>query len=587
MDSKQLRTYFFDLLNSRSDFITAWEGDKKDLESNKLLFLLEKEHELLNRSIELAAVLYKSMERNKQVSCISLIQYWSKTDIIENNSERIVAICNFIWINNKVFNKQEILWATDLLKNLMMSVKSELRDTIKYTYENLNDQFVPSTDTKVCLLIPEFLSGMSFLQPPLGLMIAAGILDSYGINVDLLDNRAYHYDIDEVCGKIENYQIIVINTTPIDQVQNYFLDYRFDLTMKLIHKIRVMYPKKIIIVCGSHGTIKPDLLSQYNLIDIILCGEYEYRLAELIKKQYNNESITNFKNIVYRKGNKYIYTQTDNNECHPNMNDLYYPDYSKIRTKHYYGNVHFNNINVKKRNWSILMVSKGCPYNCSFCFNFYGGNVRRYSINHVLHELNLMKVNGIKDFFIIDQLFTENESYVIELCMKMIEYNYNFSWSCQTRIDCLSEKMLFWMKKAGCKAIWLGVESVNDEVLRLNKKGTTRELILKSLALIKNQGISFDVFFMLGMMGDSVKSLNEIKDFIIENDLPCTKSFMICTPRYGTEMGKCAEKQYPDIGHDFKTLNKYKGLVNNSVTESDIQNIIVELTNYYSHKERA
>ena len=88
------------------------------------------------------------------------------------------------------------------------------------------------------------------------------------------------------------------------------------------------------------------------------------------------------------------------------------------------------------------------------------------------------------------------------------------------------------------------------------------------------------------MPGETVQSLSDMYSFISENDLPCTKSFMVCTPRYGTKMCEMAQKEHSDIMDDFYILNKYKGLVNNSVSQNDIEKTILRLSALVDNKDK-
>lgn len=578
IDNNDVSSIFFFLLEHRSDIVTTYSYKERDYVAKLLYKVLGISHKLQPRIIELTAIIYKWLPlKNREFLCDTI---WNIANSKSDSPSHVVSVCNFIWINFRTINRTNQIKANEILAYLRMSVKPELKETVLHTINSIHFTFKRTVraNLEVILLVPEFLTGLSFVQPPIGLMLSAGILDNYEIHSDILDNRVYHYDEKTLCKKLKDYSIIVVNTTPIDQVQNYFVDYRFDLTIQLLKRIRHTYPTKTIIICGSHGSVKPEIIEKFNVADFIIRGEYDYQLPNLVKAIHNNLSYNTIPNISYRKDGKYIRTVDDNMLAHPELDNKYFPDYKKIHLEQYYGNVHYKNVNVKRINWSILMTSRGCPYQCSFCYKFFGNSVRSYSIEHVMKDLENMHNVGVTDFFIIDQLFTSNEDYLIRLCDSIKELPYRFNWSCQTRIDKINHRMLEAMKNAGCKAIWLGVESVDDRVLAQNKKGISKKKILECLKIIKEANIEFNVFFMLGMMGDTTQSIDAIKDFIISYNLPCTKSIMICTPRYGTEMGNYAIKEYNLKCDNFSILNNYKGLVNNQVTQDYINKTIEELS---------
>lgn len=578
---------FFECLEHRADFICHYNQRQSDAMAKKMLDMLtERNEDLLPRKVELISVLYKWTSPFYQNAFYDRIMEMFNAEKV--SAAMVVAICNFIWINNKVFSSDQKRGATLALKCVSGKIDAELQGTVHHTQYSLTSDFFSkrNVNSKVCLFIPEYLSGLSFLQPPLGLMSISSILSKNGISCDVFDNRVWHYSEQQQLELLEQYDIILVNSTPIDQVQNYFVDYRYALTIKVTKQIKNRFPEKRIVFCGSHGTVRRDLIEKEKIANYILQGEYEYQSAELIKCLVNNDLVESLPNISYWNGISYQHTNTSEEHLHPQLDENIFPDYSCIDLNGYYGNYHYKGVNVKKEHWSILMTSRGCPFKCIFCYKFFGNRIRRYSLEHVLCEMHRMKEHKIDSFFIIDQLFTSDKGYVKELCLQMIHENFDFHWSCQTRIDQIDLELLLLMKQAGCNGIWMGVESVTDGVLSLNQKGTTQAQIVDCVKMVKSVNINFNTFFMLGMPGETVQSLSDMYSFISENDLPCTKSFMVCTPRYGTKMCEMAQKEHSDIMDDFYMLNKYKGLVNNSVSQNDIEKTILRLSALVDNKDK-
>lgn len=570
---------FFECLNHRADYICYYNYDEKKQMSDKLLKMLNQTNEMLPREIELTAVLYKwSPQEFKNVLFDRVFQLASEQPL---TTSFIVAICNYIWINNKVFSIVQKQRSVELLNKWTQTVPEILLDTIQHTLYSLNNDFkrVDGRHPKVCLLIPEFLSGLSFLQPPIDFMTVCSELKKSDIDTTILDNRAWHYSEKQVMDLLSDYEVIVVNTTPIDQVQNYFVDYRYALTIEYLKEIKRLFPEKKVIICGSHGTVRSDLVEKHLCADIIIHGEYIDSCIQVVKSIYANNSLTGIPNISIRAGEMYVHTDVSSVLMHPPLNEHAYPDYDSVDLLGYYGNVHYQGVNVKKNNWSILMTSCGCPFQCIFCYKFFGNTIRRYSLFHVMNEVHQMIAHKIDSFFIIDQLFTSDRSFVIEFCNQIIAENLQLKWSCQTRVDHLDAELLHLMKAAGCNGIWLGLESVTDSVLETNKKGTSQKQLIECISLLKETDISFNVFFMIGMPGETKESLNALYEFMVKYKLPCTKSFMVCTPRYGTKMYELAEQEHPLAFDDFHNLNEWKGLIGNYISQEDIQATIHRLSN--------
>jgi radical SAM superfamily enzyme YgiQ (UPF0313 family) len=74
------------------------------------------------------------------------------------------------------------------------------------------------------------------------------------------------------------------------------------------------------------------------------------------------------------------------------------------------------------------------------------------------------------------------------------------------------------MKKAGCNWIAFGVESGSPEMLKYMQKFITREQIIRAFSLVKNAGISAGCFLLVGLPGESDKTVNDTIDLLKEID---------------------------------------------------------------------
>ena len=165
----------------------------------------------------------------------------------------------------------------------------------------------------------------------------------------------------------------------------------------------------------------------------------------------------------------------------------------------------------------ILMTSRGCPWACTFCGaeTSWGRGFRSQSVDYVLGAMQaaLAKL-PVKMIQIKDDTFTTHKKRVLELCRKIRERKLEFFWSCDTRVDLLSEELLREMRLAGCQRLSLGVESGSQRILdAIDKKITVAE-ILESTALAKKVGIKVRYYMMLGNRGEDRESFEETLAFL-------------------------------------------------------------------------
>src|SRR6185295_5367245 len=140
---------------------------------------------------------------------------------------------------------------------------------------------------------------------------------------------------------------------------------------------------------------------------------------------------------------------------------------------------------------------------------------RANSIEYVLHAME--KVTSrlpVRMIQIKDDTFTTHKKRVLELCKRMQEKKMRFFWSCDTRVDLLSDELLREMRLAGCQRLSLGVESGSQQILDLIEKKITTEEIIASTNLAKRYGIKVRYYMMLGNRGETAASFAETLAFL-------------------------------------------------------------------------
>ncbi len=256
--------------------------------------------------------------------------------------------------------------------------------------------------------------------------------------------------------------------------------YPFIKTMASLFKKELKVP---IIVGGPHATALPEYLLKNDDIDMICLGEGEEALLELANKMEAGQNIFDTKNIWFKWKGKLI-----KNELRPRIPDL---DYLPFPDKDL-----FYNWGVFKDHL-FLMASRGCPFDCSYCYNsFYESicrdhlRLRRRSIANIIKELQLYQEKyKAKHFLFTDDDFLTNRNWSLEF-MENYREQIRTPFTCLAHPKTVDKEIITAMKKAGCENIFLGVDSGSDEVRRriLNRHMSEKD-ILNSAKIIKNMGI--------------------------------------------------------------------------------------------------
>ncbi len=266
-----------------------------------------------------------------------------------------------------------------------------------------------------------------------------------------------------------------------------------DLTSALL---RERHPLSHIVVGGPHATpLAEEVLRHYTAIDTVCLGESELSFAELLNRLQAGQSTRGIAGTVYRDG-----TQILKGPPRPSINDL-----DTLASPQDYFDTH------------ILMTSRGCPWQCTFCGaeTTWGRGFRGQSIGYVLDALERVLARlPVRMIQIKDDTFTANKKRALEICRGIRERELNFMWSCDTRVDVLTEELIREMRLAGCQRLSLGVESGSPKILKAINKKITAEKIAEAATLAKRYGIAVRFYMMLGNRGETRETFEETLQFL-------------------------------------------------------------------------
>jgi radical SAM superfamily enzyme YgiQ (UPF0313 family) len=168
----------------------------------------------------------------------------------------------------------------------------------------------------------------------------------------------------------------------------------------------------------------------------------------------------------------------------------------------------------------FLTTSRGCPYTCTFCM--VGGidgrpfRYRKRDPQNVAEETRLLRrTYGVRDFYVFDEIFTM-PGHGERVCERWIQDDLDAQWICEGKPDLVNSSMLAVMKKAGCLAVYYGIESGDDGILRAIEKGHTTDDARRAIDLTRSAGILAGAYAMLGFPGETLRTYLETVGFLLE-----------------------------------------------------------------------
>lgn len=360
---------------------------------------------------------------------------------------------------------------------------------------------------------------VSCAYPPLGLALAASLLEKNNIPVSILDLQVEPLDAEQLETKIKeiNPQIIgVSSSTPV--IKEAF---------KIAEIAKKALPEAKIVLGGIHATVMPQECIENKNIDIITRGESEYTFLELCT--LNN--LSKIDGITY-KTNGLTITNKDR-EPVKYLDELPFPAYHLLPMNKYKPALG----TYKRLPAMIMLTSRGCPGRCTFCYSgIKEKNIRTRSEENVIAEIKFLKEKyGIKEINFYDDVFTLFRNKVVRLCKIIIAEGLDITWSCMTRINLIDKELLSIMKKAGCHSICYGVESADEIILKNIQKFIDLNKAREVIKMTKEAGIEVRISLMFGNPGETEETMEKTIQFALETD-PDVVLFNIATAYPGTEM---------------------------------------------------
>lgn len=316
------------------------------------------------------------------------------------------------------------------------------------------------------------------------------------------------------------------------------------VSARIILTVRALNPSIKILVGGPHITLFGVDYVKETGADVGFIGESEYVIAQVCTALARQQELTDIKGIILNHGSETSITSPP--AAIIDLDKLSFPDYR-----------HFTSTknNGGKIDDYFLLTSRGCPYSCTFCSvgQIMGKKWRKRSPQNVINELLMAHENyDIKHFNIIDDNFTLDMNRAKEICELIISSKINLNWGCPNGVFAarLDEELVKLMKRAGCTRVFIGIESVDEKVLKSTKKRETLQDIENAIRMCHDVGIEVQGFFIIGLPCSTLQSDLKSVEFAKKNKIDGWWNML--TPYPGTEVLYWVNANATTLG-DFQT----------------------------------
>ena len=383
-------------------------------------------------------------------------------------------------------------------------------------------------DPKILIVVPRIVARAGdWYQPPLGLGYISSVLKEAGFSVS-------HLNLNESDEPTEIQIADFLSANVVDIAMTGGVTGQYTAMVDVLAPIKAFSTDIVTVVGGGMITSLPkEAMEALELADFGIIGEGEIIVVELVKALANDSDLSQVPGIVYRNRNdigvidigasdatsrKGVSSRWMRNDLPlPNVDitKLPYPDYEAIGFSQL-SRVAPNILGMSELQTLPLVTSRGCPFACTFCYQPDGQAYRMRDLDDVFEELDyLVEKYQVKYLSITDELFGARKGRVEEFCERIKPYN--IKWTATFRIPQLTPTVVKLLKDANFHTASLGIESMDDTVLKSMQKKITRQQTEDGLKLLHEAGIGIQGVLIFGDPVETRETIQNTLDWWLAN----------------------------------------------------------------------
>jgi len=340
-------------------------------------------------------------------------------------------------------------------------------------------------------------------------------------------------------------------------------------------KVKQLYPQVKVIWGGYFASNQHKVVMQSGRVDAIINGPGDNAFPQLLHAYDNNLPLNDIPNLIYYQGTQLVSTRKEALLDQDKLPDLPYSELHR-----YYPLQKYLGKSYLGKRTIAYHSSFGCPFTCSFCavVPIYQARWKGQSAARIYRHIKYLKETyGADAIEFHDNNFFVDEKRTVEFA-RLVEAD-NITWWGEGRIDTLdrySDASLQAIRKAGCKMIFFGAETGNDELLKQMDKGgrQTGEQILRFAGRLKQFDIIPEYSFVLGTPAATpekvMQQIDEDIDFImrVKDVNPATEIIIYVYSPVPTEGSDMYEQV---LASGFRFPEKLEDWLNNDWQNFDLR----------------
>jgi len=330
-------------------------------------------------------------------------------------------------------------------------------------------------------------------EPPLGLGSLCAYLKERKFDAELIDMAGLMMEeegLEKVLLKKRPSVVGITTMTPT-----------LPSAQRMAKLVKQVLPATKVVLGGVHATVSPESCLRDENIDCIVRGEGERPLEAILSGGFNNR-LKDIPGVCYR--NSSLKTQNTASLIE-DMDLLPLADYSSFPIEKY---IQYNK-NLRGLRGISMLVSRGCPYLCSFCavHQTMGRKFRIKSPGKVVSDMEYLKEKySLEGIWFKDSILNLDKKWFFAFCSEIKKRGLKIHWQYNTRVDLVNEEELIAGKETGLVQLDLGIESGSPRSLKNLAKGISVDEIQRAVQIAK-QYVKVAGFFMIGIPGETPEDI--------------------------------------------------------------------------------
>lgn len=260
--------------------------------------------------------------------------------------------------------------------------------------------------------------------------------------------------------------------------------------------------KFISVFGGPHATFFPEIIQEEG-VDLVCRGEGEWAMLELMERVQKGDEYHDVKNFWVKNGGQ-VY-ENPVRPFEPNIERFPFPAHDLF----------YQFPEVRNNKIRVLITARGCPYNCTYCYNYkikelYDGcgvqHLRHREVEGIIEEIRQIKNHYPMEFIYFGtDCFTASQKWVLAFC-EQYRRNFDIPFIASTRPETTTEDTCRALKEAGCVCLAMGIESGNEDMrFKLLNRRMKNDKILQAADTIHANGLRLYTFNMIAFPGETLQ----------------------------------------------------------------------------------